>query len=368
MRGAAPAPLASLNRVAAADSGAREWPADPPAPAGDLQGELDAFTTIDACVEARARLDPLVGEAIEAIGYDTFLQDACRLLDAAKARDPRRCDTVGATSLRERCEATVAEVTGDADACPWTTPARPRLGRDPGCVAIALRDTRLCAGAARSSTQVTCEAVVTHDRARCGALSTPSEMERCARAADRWRAVLPAASQDRAAAFQTSGTVRVDAFDAGAPELDVALGLDVRHGVVVNEERDGSHVVVGPLSESGLDFVAPSPYVRATLAFEMVATAGRSSAANGTEARIERAELVVPGRAAVATPAARSTLRATSARFEAKRGASLEVTIEGTLSSAVGDWRVRGRLVTFVRDVVRRESGQAAGGPSVLFR
>src|ERR1019366_5592349 len=43
----------------------------PPAPAGDLKAEIARFTTLDACVNERARVDPIVGDALEAIGYDT---------------------------------------------------------------------------------------------------------------------------------------------------------------------------------------------------------------------------------------------------------------------------------------------------------
>src|SRR5438874_908997 len=53
---------------------------DPPPPAGDLKAEIERFTTLDACVAEKAKLDPLVGDALRAIGYDTFLRDACRQL------------------------------------------------------------------------------------------------------------------------------------------------------------------------------------------------------------------------------------------------------------------------------------------------
>src|SRR5262249_57692027 len=75
-------------------------PIDPPPQAGDLRGELDAFTTIDACVNQHAALDPLVGDAIRAIGYDTLLRDACRMLDAAKRDDPKPCDAIDPSPLR----------------------------------------------------------------------------------------------------------------------------------------------------------------------------------------------------------------------------------------------------------------------------
>jgi hypothetical protein len=101
------------------DAGDLEIKIDPPAPAGDLKAEIARFTTIDACVAERARVDPIVGDALEAIGYDTFLRDACRVVDAAKANDPARCAAIDASSLEARCRATVAEVSASPEACPW---------------------------------------------------------------------------------------------------------------------------------------------------------------------------------------------------------------------------------------------------------
>src|SRR5882672_10911764 len=42
---------------------------DPPPRTGDLKSEVESFTTLDACVKARAPIDPLLGDAIEALGY-----------------------------------------------------------------------------------------------------------------------------------------------------------------------------------------------------------------------------------------------------------------------------------------------------------
>ena len=49
---------------------------DPPRPAGDFKVDVDAFTTIEDCMRDRAKVDPVVGDALENIGYDTFLRDA----------------------------------------------------------------------------------------------------------------------------------------------------------------------------------------------------------------------------------------------------------------------------------------------------
>src|ERR1044071_6588769 len=57
-----------------------ELAVDPSPPSGDLKSDIESFTTLDACVRARAMADPLLGDAIEALGYDTLMRDACRIL------------------------------------------------------------------------------------------------------------------------------------------------------------------------------------------------------------------------------------------------------------------------------------------------
>src|SRR6478672_263475 len=52
-----------------------------PPPAGDLRDELDTYVGLDACVSRRAKIDPLFGDALLALGYDSFPRDACRFLE-----------------------------------------------------------------------------------------------------------------------------------------------------------------------------------------------------------------------------------------------------------------------------------------------
>src|ERR1700722_10497547 len=80
--GAAASPVEKLLGL---DRGGTPRRGPPPAPAGDLKAEIDRFTTVEACALERARLDPLVGDALEAIGYDTFFLDAWRLIHAGRA-------------------------------------------------------------------------------------------------------------------------------------------------------------------------------------------------------------------------------------------------------------------------------------------
>jgi hypothetical protein len=372
-----PEPPARLARIVGVDASDWEAKTDPPSPAGDLKAELDAFTSLDACVDARySRLDPLVGDALDAIGYDTFIRDACRILEAAKTQDPKRCEPIDASALRERCQATVAEIAGVADLCPWTIAGRPLLGRDAMCLAVASRDARLCAGVEPLGSRSGCEGIVTHDGSRCARLPSRPEQSACDRAVQRWRSAIPLSDDSTRPEDvpRTTGRLHIEGAGASAP-LDVDLGgdPDIRRGIVVTQQRDGTRFVVGPLTDQGLDFVAPSPHVRASLAlqgFRSSAAAGASaagasatSAKNPGEIRIERAELVVPGRAPMATPTAHSTLTARFSTFDPTRGSPIVFTVDGTLADAADAWRVHAEIATFVRDVVRVTAGVSVVPP-----
>ncbi|HEY8089024.1 MAG TPA: hypothetical protein VIF09_14290 [Polyangiaceae bacterium] len=353
---AAQAPIASVARVLGVDAGELEPSVDPPAPAGDLRAEIDQFTTVDACVAQHAKLDPLLGDALEGIGYDTFVRDACRGLEAAKARDARRCDGIDASSLRRRCQTTVAELVGDADACPWEMPSRPALGRDAACLAIASHDPRLCAGAEGAPARATCEAIVRHHAAPCAALAERADQVRCARDAERWRTATPAPGEHDPALALPTGKLRVEGGDAGAP-VETSLTTDLGRGVVLVEQRDGARLQLGPLTEVGPGFIAPSPHTRASLALDLFVTP------DGKRSRVDRAELLVPGRAPVSTPAAASTLAVTVDKLEHVRGGRVSLTLDGTLTDSTASWRVHTEASTFVRDVVKASAIYGAGLP-----
>jgi hypothetical protein len=376
----APVPPAGLARIVGVDASDWEARTDPPSPPGDLKAEVDGFTSLDACVDARSRLDPLVGEALEAIGYDTFLRDACRILEAAKVQDATRCEAIDASALRERCQATVAEIAGIADLCPWTVAGRPLLGHEAMCLAVASRDARLCAGVEPVAARAGCEGILTHDGTRCASLPSRSDQSVCDRAVQRWRSAIPVGDPPTRPEDMPRGRGRLHIEGAGASaplEVDLGPEPDIRRGIVVSQQRDGTRFVVGPLTEQGLDFVAPSPHVRASLAvlaFQSSATgapatgapaiaASGSAAKNSGEIRIERAELVVPGRAPMATPTAHSTLTVRFSKFDPTRGSPMVFTIDGTLADAADAWRVHAEIATFVRDVVRMTTGVSAPHP-----
>lgn len=337
-----PAPSASPASTAAPDGGEGVTVVDPPAPAGDLEADIDGFTTVEACVVAHAGVDPLVGDALEAIGYDTLLRDACRTLGAARKRSTRPCDDILVSSLRARCVTTVAAIEGDADACPWDVPTRPERGRDPACLALASRDARPCMAVLQHVDRASCEAIVAHDPTPCARLPA-FDRARCERDVRRWKDVLPVAPARSGpapgAAHATATVAGLDDGGVGTPSIDVA------QGVVLVERFDGTHIVLGRALESGSSFIAASPATLASLSLELVVPSDLR------KAHVDGGELRSPGHATLAIDGTRSAaLSVHVTRLERARGGAFEVTVSGTLRDGV---QLESSATTYVRDVVK---------------
>ncbi|MGH7296434.1 MAG: hypothetical protein ACRELB_15960 [Polyangiaceae bacterium] len=330
-----PAPVASVARALGLDAGDLEPPVDPPAPEGDFAAELAAFTTVDACVAQRAGLDPAVGDALEAIGYDTLVRDACRVLDAARSQNARRCASIDASSLRERCVALVAELASSPDDCPFEIPTRPERGRQPACLAIATHDARLCAAAFDAPSRVTCAALLSRDDSGCKHLALTSDQRRCARDEHRFAAVLPKAEAAPQGALSSHGKATLAGEEAG---------VDLSRGIVVVEQIDGAHAVLGSFSEAMTSFLVPSPDAGATVGVELVVPLELK------KAHVERLVVERPGKPAtrIEGSAARA-LTVVVTKLEKRRGGAVEVTVDGKADEGTP---VHVEARTFVRDVV----------------
>ena len=156
---------------------------DPSAPGGDLARDIEAFTTLDACVRAHGVTDPVLADAIDGLGYDTLARDACRALQALKSKDVKLCLPIAASLLRQRCEAQVAVLMGEPALCPVAGGRSVGQAREPVCLARASRDERLCA-AALPSDRTTCQALVGGNTSVCGG------DEACIRQVERFRGLL----------------------------------------------------------------------------------------------------------------------------------------------------------------------------------
>ena len=348
-------PAATPSAIASAlgvDAAAFAETVDPPAPAGDLHLEIERFTTLDACVKERSGLDPLLADALTAVGYDTFVVDACRVLDAAKGKDPKRCEPIAASSLRARCERVTAVAAADPDLCPWAIASRVASGRDPVCLALAMRDPRLCVAALRSE-RFTCEATLAKDEKRCDAQGREPDRAMCRREMRRYLALVAdkpegaatASAPLPAASAKLELHVLDGTTDAVAESTDVTE--DVSRGVVLLVQRDGVRFDVGELRELGTGFIAPSPVLRPHVGLTLYALTGIK------DARVEKAELGVPGAATLLTPGQRASLHVTVTKLEPKRGGEVVLSIEGEMGSSPHGFKLRAQVATFVRDVVK---------------
>ena len=358
-----PASPASVMALLGLDAGALGETTDPPAPPGDLKAELAAFVSVDTCVKERANIDPLVGDALRAIGYDTFLRDACRLLEAAKDHSREKCDRIDSSALRSRCQSWVAMVAQTPDTCPLQFDGIPTRGRNVMCLAVAGKDPRLCGGEPRTAARATCEAMTQKDAARCDAL-LPNDMPSCRRELARWRTLLAAPLSGLAKLPAPRGklTVKGESGTPDPPTTEADLASEFARGGVVVTSRDRARVELGMIGESETSRIAPSPNRRARLGIAVLLEPG-ATPKDPPRPVLERIELEIPGEATLVTPSARCDCRITTARVDRARGGELALALQGTLAAGNRTYKIDVDLATFVRDVVAELPGGRALPP-----
>ena len=317
---------------------------DPAKPAGDLAQDLAGFTTVEACMKQRSNVDPVLGDAIDAIGYDTFLRDACRVLEAAKAKDAKKCDAIDASGLRHRCRAVTAMVSGDADGCPLRAPSKPELGRDGMCVAAALRSPAMCEGVQRRD-RPACEALLLHDTKKCDPIPLEDQRIPCARDAARFGGVLTGAAAIGSVPA-SKGTLTIHGEGRADPaQTTVDLDADVGSGVVVVLEGKRTRVTFGNVGDATVLPRAAQPLEHTRLALSFV-TGGDKPI------EITTATLTVAGATQSSCSGERCTLTIKPTQIDPKRGGAATFTIDGVMGSAPQAFRIHVEVGTFVRDVV----------------
>ena len=351
-----PASISSVAQALGVDAATLEVPVDPPSPPGDLRSDIDRYTTLEACVAEHAQTDPLISDSLHALGYDTFLRDACRMLDAMKTKRPETCAPIDAGGLRARCQASVAMVTQSPEQCPWEVPDTPTRGRDATCVAVASRDSRLCMAATRTD-HVRCEALVARSEERCGARGEDREKSACTRDVQRWRRVLDAPQVGLAAIPAPRGRLELHGVEGSSDpsHVDTDLASDLARGVVVTEGKDGLHLAFGSALELGVTNFAPSPAGRVRFALAIAVPAEKPGAA----ASIEHAELAVPGKNLMVVPGARCDCGVKVVKLGRARGDEVHLVFEGTIGAAPNAYRARADVTTFVRDVATTTASRA---------
>jgi hypothetical protein len=337
---ASPSALASALGIDAATLGGA---IDPERPAGDLAADIEGFTTVEACVKKRTTsLDPLVGDAVDAIGYDTFLRDACRVLEAAKTKDAKVCKAIDSSALRNRCRTVTAMVSGDPDGCPLKAEVKPELGRDASCVAAAMRSMGMCAGASKRD-RPSCEALLAHDPKRCDALALEDLRVPCMRDATRFRGVVEG-SPALAAPPVVKGTLTVHG-DGRPDPTDTTADLegDIGMGVVVVLEGKRTRLAFGRFDDSA----------RAATPLEHTRFALSVATEEGKPVEVIESALTVPGAPRGSCAGERcAPIAAKVTKLEPKRGGAVELSVDGV----IGGFRVKADVRTFCRDVVDRTS------------
>lgn len=358
-----PASPASVMSLLGLDAGALGETIDPPAPAGDLKADLDRFVNVDTCVKERANIDPLLGDALRAIGYDTFVRDACRLLEAAKDRSREKCERIDSSAMRSRCQSWVAMVAQTPDACPLQFEGIPTRGRNMTCLAVAGKDPRLCAGEPRTAVRATCEAMSTQEAARCDAL-LPNDVPACRRELARWKSLLaaPLSGLAKLPAARGKLVVKGEAGTPDPPTTEADLATEVARGAVVVTSRDRARVEVGMIGESETSRIAPSPNRRARLGVAVLLEPG-ATPKDPPKPLLERLELEIPGEATLVTPTARCDCKITTARADRTRGGELVLAVQGTIGAGNRTYKIDVDLGTFVRDVVTELPGTRALPP-----
>ena len=344
------------------DAGAFVDTSDPPPPAGDLKADLDRFVNIETCVKERANLDPLVGDGLRAIGYDTFLRDACRLLEAAKDKKRETCDRIDSSAMRARCQSWVAMVAQTPDACPLQFDGIATRGRNITCLAVAGKDPRLCTAEARTAVRATCDALASVDEARCDVL-IPPDRPGCRREVTRWHALLGTPLSGLAALPAARGKLVVKG-EAGTPDpgtTEADLSTEFARGGVVVTSRERSRIELGMIGESETTRIAPSPNRRARLGIAMLLEPG-ATPKDPQKPLLERLELEIPGEATLVYPGVRCDCRVTTARVDRTRGGEIALALQGTISAGPRSYRVDIDLVTFVRDVVNEQTVVGGAG------
>jgi hypothetical protein len=309
-----------------------------------MKEDVERFSSLDTCVTQHAVLDPVVGDAVRSIGYDTLLRDACRVLQALKLKDTSPCAAITASALQNHCESLVAMALQQPDKCPWYSTAEKELGREPTCLAVAAHDPRACA-ASREDSTATCEALASGDGSRC-AKAVGDEVATCARDFARQRTLL-AGEHDVRDTAQPKAHLEIHGAK-GTPDpatTDFDVSASVRGGAVLSTASlSGVRVELARDIETTLKLPSRGDRPHLSAALKLA----------GDGATAMHVDVSVPKTPELSCEQPRCDFVVTVAKPDPRRGAPLSATLQGTLEVPGAAYTVKLQIDTFVRDVVAR--------------
>jgi hypothetical protein len=322
---------------------------DPQAPGGDLARDIAAFTTLEACVRAHRITDPVLGDAIDTLGYDTLVGDACRILAALKAKDGKLCSPIAASPLRHRCETQVAVLAGEPALCPVAGGGGGVQAREPVCLARASRDERLCA-AALPADRAACKALVRGSSSDCGTDET------CVRQVERYRPLLEKPASR--APFPARLHVVIASDPGKAEKYDGAFDLDetAAAGAVARPMGDKVRLTIGTPKNAlwpSWDSPRSSPLVFLSLSLPSKMPTSGDKAGAAPEWTLGPGDLafdlLVP-QVALLSGSLTSERHVVFDNVSVAQGSPIRLTLTTKVSDATRTFRVRFELETFVRD------------------
>ena len=327
-----PMPAASVEQPLDVDDG------DPPAPPGDLAEDVEAFTSMRDCTAKHRVQDPLVADALDGLGYDGFVGDACRSLRAMKERSTAPCRDILSSAVRERCETNVALLVGDEARGPMRERTSGHPQHDPLCLAGARRDVRPCA-AFLGFERAACEGLVARDVSRCG--TDP----RCRRRVTRWKSSLPVPKGDAPVPSHAELVVRVldTSVDGGAREETHALVAEAEAGVLVVRRQGAVQVLFGDV------LPLPGSLPRAGFALELPDAPRPRLTVKGVKQRVT--VRLPPSTVLELAPRAAVDVEVVS--LAEVPGSIVELSIAADVGERPGLRRAELRVRTWVRDVSR---------------
>jgi hypothetical protein len=332
---------------------------DPPAPGGDLKHDLDTFANLDTCVRAHAVSDPVLADVVDALGYDTLVRDACRTLQALKARDGKLCEPIASSPVRQRCESQVAVLAGEPSLCPRLTGGMTGA-RDPVCLARASRDERLCAAAATGDRE-TCRALVFGRSNECGSDRA------CIRQVERFRSLLEKPA--RHTAFPARLHVELTGERGTSEHLEASFDLDeiAAAGAIARSSGDKVRLLVGT-PRSARWPTSESPQAKPQL-FLALTVPAKGSSALASHADAEAGlllgptdltlDLLVP-KVGLLSGTLASDRRLVIEAGTLSAGSPLRLTLTAKVNDAPRVFRLKIDLESFVRDGVDGTTGKKA--------
>jgi hypothetical protein len=283
-------------------------------------------------------VDSVLGDAIDALGYDTLLRDSCRVIEAVKTKSAGACEPIVASSLRDRCAMSVAVVTSDSLTCPMVG-----QNHDALCVALARKDPRLCSNVLPER-RATCRAMLARDGKKC------SGEKRCERMVDRWKGLIPQteARPELGTKIRLELTERID----GGKQRPVSVDLSqfVVPATVVRSPS-GVRIMVGEVTSAAWPSfrIAPEPRLAMTLvAAPENVKQGIHSLSNDALAF----EVLVPKVAQLNSKQQSDPTTVTIDMLGTDIGSPVRFNIEVDLGDASNGYHVSLNINTYVRDVV----------------